>query len=102
MGHPPNQVKKILPTPRTVTTTMPTPTDRPQTFSCTHSAASARAARRASTEFLATPAARLARKIVLGIGLLMLFSEYLMPVVKTYNVKGQDDAGLKLVHRKKR
>lgn len=52
--------------------------------------------------FLATPGARLGRQIVLGVGILLLFADYLMPVVRAYNVKGRDEDGLILVSRRKR
>lgn len=44
--------------------------------------------------------ALLARRIVLGVGVLMLFAEYVIPVVRLYKPAGQDFLGLKLVPRK--
>ncbi len=51
-------------------------------------------------EFLATPGFRLARQIALGVGVLLLFAEYAMPVVRSYNVTGRDESGLRLKNRK--
>lgn len=44
--------------------------------------------------------ALLARRIVLGVGVLMLFAEYVIPVVRLYKPAGKDSLGLKLVPRK--
>ena len=44
--------------------------------------------------------ALLARRIVLGVGVLMLFAEYIIPIVRLYKPAGQDSLGLKLVPRK--
>jgi hypothetical protein len=41
-----------------------------------------------------------ARRIVLGFGVLMLFAEYVIPVVRLYKPAGRDALGLKLVPRK--
>lgn len=46
--------------------------------------------------------ARLARQIMLGLGILLLFADYLLPVVRSYKLAGQDANGLKLVPRKQR
>jgi hypothetical protein len=42
----------------------------------------------------------LVRRIVLGVGVLLLFADYVIPVVRLYKVAGRDDSGLKLVPRK--
>jgi hypothetical protein len=42
----------------------------------------------------------LARRIVLGVGVLLLFADYVIPVVRLYKIAGQDATGLKLVPRK--
>ena len=52
-------------------------------------------------EFLTRPDARLVRQILLGVGIVLLFLEYLLPVVRTYRIAGQDDSGLKLGRRGK-
>ena len=44
--------------------------------------------------------ALLARRIVLGFGVLMLFAEYVIPIVRQYKPAGRDSLGLKLVPRK--
>lgn len=44
--------------------------------------------------------ALLARRIILGFGVLMLFAEYVIPVVRLYKPAGKDVMGLKLVPRK--
>ena len=46
------------------------------------------------------PWAQLARRIVLGVGVLLLFAEYALPVVRLYKPAGSDALGLKLVPRK--
>ena len=43
-----------------------------------------------------------ARRIILGVGVLLLFAEYLMPVVRLYKPAGSDALGLKLVPRKQK
>ena len=50
--------------------------------------------------FLDAGAFRLTRQILLGVGVILLFAEYLLPVVRTYKTAGKDGAGLKLVRRK--
>lgn len=42
----------------------------------------------------------LARRIMLGIGVLLLFAEYVIPIVRLYKPAGKDALGLKLVPRK--
>jgi len=49
---------------------------------------------------LEAPWALMARRIALGVGILLLFAEYLMPVVRLYKIAGEDALGLKLVPRK--
>jgi len=49
---------------------------------------------------LEEPGARLVRQILLGVGILLLFAEYLLPVVRLYKPVASDDSGLKLVPRK--
>ncbi|MBM3331702.1 hypothetical protein FJY68_07625 [candidate division WOR-3 bacterium] len=44
--------------------------------------------------------ALLARRIILGFGVLMLFAEYVIPIVRLYKPAGKDALGLKLVPRK--
>ena len=41
-----------------------------------------------------------ARRIVLGVGVLMLFAEYVIPIVRLYKPAGKDALGFKLVPRK--
>ncbi len=53
-------------------------------------------------DFLRLPGVRLARQIALGVGILLLFADYLMPVVRGYNIAGGDQPGLRLVSRKKK
>ena len=43
-----------------------------------------------------------ARRIVLGVGILLLFVEYVIPIVRLYKPAGKDALGLKLVPRKSR
>ena len=50
--------------------------------------------------FLDSGAFRLARQILLGVGVLLLFAEYALPVVRLYKIGGADALGLKLVRRK--
>ena len=49
---------------------------------------------------LEEPWALLARRILLGVGIVLLFAEYLLPVVRLYKPAASDDTGLKLVPRK--
>jgi hypothetical protein len=51
---------------------------------------------------LEQPWALLARRIALGVGILLLFAEYVLPVVRLYKPAGSDATGLKLVPRKAR
>jgi len=44
--------------------------------------------------------ALLARRIMLGVGVLLLFAEYVLPIVRLYKPAGSDALGLKLVPRK--
>jgi hypothetical protein len=44
--------------------------------------------------------ALMARRIVLGCGVLLLFAEYVIPIVRLYKPAGSDALGLKLVPRK--
>jgi uncharacterized membrane protein len=44
--------------------------------------------------------ALLARRIMLGVGILLLFAEYVIPIVRLYKPAGKDALGLKLVPRK--
>jgi hypothetical protein len=44
--------------------------------------------------------ALLARRIILGVGILLLFAEYVIPIVRLYKPAGSDALGLKLVPRK--
>jgi len=44
--------------------------------------------------------ALLARRIILGGGVLMLFAEYVIPIVRLYKPAGKGTFGLKLVPRK--
>ena len=44
--------------------------------------------------------ALLVRRILLGFGILLLFVEYVIPVVRLYKPAGKDAFGLKLVPRK--
>jgi hypothetical protein len=44
--------------------------------------------------------ALLARRIMLGCGVLLLFAEYVIPIVRLYKPAGSDALGLKLVPRK--
>jgi len=44
--------------------------------------------------------ALIARRILLAVGVLLLFSDYLLPVVRAYKIAGSDALGLKLVPRK--
>ncbi|MEO0079449.1 MAG: hypothetical protein ABIK44_02070 [candidate division WOR-3 bacterium] len=53
-------------------------------------------------ELLEGPDARLARQIMLGVGILLLFADYLLPVVRTYKVAERSPEGLKLVLRRPR
>ena len=43
--------------------------------------------------------ALLARRIMLGVGVLLLFADYVLPVVRFYKIAGADALGLKLVRR---
>jgi len=40
------------------------------------------------------------RRIILGFGVLMLFAEYVIPIVRLYKPAGKDAVGLKLIPRK--
>ena len=51
-------------------------------------------------EFLRSSDMRLARQVLLGVGIVLLFGEYLLPVVRHYRIAGRDDSGLRLVSRK--
>jgi 3-deoxy-D-arabino-heptulosonate 7-phosphate (DAHP) synthase class II len=52
--------------------------------------------------FKGSQEAQLARQIMLGVGILLLFADYLLPVVRVYRIAGQDANGLKLVPRKQK
>jgi len=52
--------------------------------------------------FLATPEARVLRQVMLVLGVLLLFADYVLPAVRHYKIAGQDATGLKLVPRKSR
>ena len=43
---------------------------------------------------------RLARQILLGLGIALLFLEYLLPGVRTHKITGREAGGLKLVSRR--
>lgn len=49
---------------------------------------------------LETPRATLVKNILIGIGLILLLAEYLVPLVRLYRIAGQDAAGLRLVLRR--
>lgn len=51
-------------------------------------------------ELLDTDRARLVRQIILGVGIVLLFADYLMPVVRHYRIATRDETGLKLVIRR--
>jgi hypothetical protein len=44
---------------------------------------------------------RLARQVLLGLGVLLLFIEYVLPGTRVFKIAGRDDTGLRLVNRKK-
>lgn len=44
----------------------------------------------------------MARRILLGVGVLLLFADYALPVVRHYKIAGSDAMGLKLVRRQSR
>ena len=50
--------------------------------------------------FLKEPWAHSARRIVLIVGVALLFADYLLPAVRTYKPASSDALGLKLVPRK--
>ncbi len=50
--------------------------------------------------FLNTDPVRLARQIMLGLGLVLIFAEYFLPVVRHYKISGRDEVGLRLLNRK--
>ncbi|MEO0081966.1 MAG: hypothetical protein ABIL25_06720 [candidate division WOR-3 bacterium] len=52
--------------------------------------------------FLKTDAARLVRQIMLGLGLVLLFLEYVIPVVRLYKPVSQGAGVLKLVPRRRK
>jgi len=54
----------------------------------------------AGWELLDTDKARLVRQIILGVGIVLLFADYMMPVVRHYKVAAKDASGLKLVLRR--
>ncbi len=49
---------------------------------------------------LQKPWAALARRLILALGVLLLFADYLMPAVRLYKPIGADSIGLKLVPRR--
>lgn len=51
---------------------------------------------------LQEPWAATARRIILAVGVLLLFAEYLMPAVRLYKPAGSDETGLRLVPRRSR
>ncbi len=51
---------------------------------------------------LREPWAALARRIILAVGLFLLFAEYLMPAVRLYKPAGSDETGLRLALRRAR
>jgi len=53
-------------------------------------------------ELLETNRVRLVRQVMLGVGILLLFADYLMPVVRHYRIAARDSSGLKLVPRRPR
>jgi hypothetical protein len=50
--------------------------------------------------FFEAGSGRLVRQILLGIGILLLFADYLMPVARLYKIATQSEGRLKLVLRK--
>jgi hypothetical protein len=49
---------------------------------------------------LETAEAAIVKNILLAVGVLLLFADYVMPVARLYRIAGQDAAGMKLVLRK--
>ncbi|MFO7676160.1 MAG: hypothetical protein R6X12_07600 [bacterium] len=44
---------------------------------------------------------RLVRQVLLAVGVLLLFLEYVLPGTRVFKVAGRDDNGLRLVNRRK-
>ncbi len=51
--------------------------------------------------FLITPVARIVKNILVGVGLILIFAEYLVPVVRIYRIASQDSNGLHLIPRRR-
>lgn len=50
---------------------------------------------------LNTPQATILKNVLIGVALILLFAEYLVPVVRLYRIASQDHAGLRLVLRRR-
>lgn len=53
-------------------------------------------------DFLGSNSMQLVRRILLAVGIILLFSDYVLPVVRRYKVAGRDENGLRLVSRRPR
>ncbi len=53
-------------------------------------------------EFLRTDAARTGQRVLLGVGLLLLFLDYFLPVVRQYRIVSKDENGVRLVPRRRK
>ena len=51
-------------------------------------------------DFLGSSTMQLVRRILLAAGIILLFGDYFLPVVRSYKISGRDDSGLKLVSRR--
>ena len=52
--------------------------------------------------FLGSGSMQLVRRILLAVGIVLLFSDYVLPVVRSYKVASRDETGLRLVSRRPR
>ena len=51
-------------------------------------------------DFLASNSMQIVRRILLAVGIIFLFSDYVLPVVRSYKVASRDENGLRLVSRR--
>ncbi len=51
-------------------------------------------------DFLGSNSMQLVRRILLAVGIILLFSDYVLPVVRSYKVASRDENGLRLVSRR--
>ena len=51
-------------------------------------------------EFLGSSSMQMVRRILLAVGIILLFSDYVLPVVRSYKVASRGEEGLRLMSRR--